>query len=64
MRSQVLDRHEVYVGNELRTRARRVLLWQVALAYHQASGSQKQQILEDPQPKLRQTLDLAPAQYG
>jgi hypothetical protein len=35
------------VGNGLRTQARRVLLQQVAPAYHQASGSQKQHILEE-----------------
>jgi hypothetical protein len=35
------------VENGLRTQARRVLLWQVAPAYHCASSSQKQQILED-----------------
>jgi hypothetical protein len=35
------------VGNGLRTQARRVLLQQVAPAYHEASGSQKQQILEE-----------------
>jgi site-specific recombinase XerD len=35
------------VGNGLRTQARRVLLQQVAPAYHQASASQKQQILEE-----------------
>jgi hypothetical protein len=35
------------VGNALRTQARRVLLRQVAPAYHQASGSQKQHILEE-----------------
>jgi hypothetical protein len=33
------------VGNGLRTQARRVLIQQVAPAYHQASGSQKQHIL-------------------
>jgi hypothetical protein len=33
------------VGNGLRAQARRVLLQQVAPAYHRASGSQKQQIL-------------------
>jgi site-specific recombinase XerD len=33
------------VGNGLRTQARRVLLQQVAPAYHRALGSQKQQIL-------------------
>ncbi len=33
--------------NGLRTQARRVLLQQVAPAYYQASGSQKQQILEE-----------------
>ena len=35
------------MGNGLRTQARRVLLQQIAPAYHQASGSQKQQILEE-----------------
>jgi hypothetical protein len=35
------------VGKALRTQARRVLLQQVAPAYHLASGSQKQQILEE-----------------
>jgi hypothetical protein len=35
------------VGNELRTRARRVLLQQIAPAYHDASGSQKKQVLEE-----------------
>jgi hypothetical protein len=35
------------VGNGLRMQARRVLLRQIALAYHQASGSQKQQILDE-----------------
>jgi len=35
------------VGNGLRTQARRVLLQQIAPAYHQASGSQKQKILEE-----------------
>jgi hypothetical protein len=35
------------VGNGLRTQARRVLLQQIAPTYHCASGSQKQQILED-----------------
>ena len=35
------------MGNGLRTQARRVLLHQVAPAYHCASASQKQQILED-----------------
>ena len=35
------------MGNGLRTQARRVLLQQVAPAYHQASGSHKQQILEE-----------------
>jgi hypothetical protein len=34
------------VGNGWRTQARRVLLQQVAPAYHQTSGSQKQAILE------------------
>jgi hypothetical protein len=33
--------------NGLRTQARRVLLGQVAPAYHTASGSHKQQLLED-----------------
>ena len=47
MRSQVLDRQEGPVGNELRTQARRVLLRQVAPAYHQASGSQKHHIPQD-----------------
>jgi hypothetical protein len=35
------------VGNGLRMQARRVLLQQVAPAYHRALGSQKQQILEE-----------------
>ena len=35
------------MGNGLRTQARRVLLRQVAPTYHCASGSQKQQILEE-----------------
>jgi site-specific recombinase XerD len=35
------------VGNGLRTQARRVLLQQVAPAYHHASGFQKQHILEE-----------------
>ncbi len=35
------------MGNGLRTQARRVLLQQVAPVYHRASGSQKQQILEE-----------------
>lgn len=35
------------MGNGLRTQARRVLLQQIAPAYHQASGSPKQQILEE-----------------
>ncbi len=35
------------MGNGLRTQARRVLLHQIAPAYHQASGSQKQHILEE-----------------
>jgi hypothetical protein len=35
------------VGNGLRMQARRVLLQQVAPAYHRAMGSQKQQILEE-----------------
>jgi site-specific recombinase XerD len=35
------------MGNGLRTQARRVLLQQVAPAYHRALGSQKQQILEE-----------------
>jgi len=46
-RSQLLDRHEEHVGNGLRTQARRVLLHQIAPAYQQASGSQKQHILEE-----------------
>ncbi|MBO0793436.1 MAG: hypothetical protein J2P36_21135 [Ktedonobacteraceae bacterium] len=35
------------MGNGWRTQARRVLLQQVAPAYHQTSGPQKQQILEE-----------------
>ncbi len=35
------------MGNGLRTQARRVLLQQVVPAFHQASGSQKQHILEE-----------------
>ena len=35
------------MGNGLRMQARRVLLRQIAPAYHQASGSQKQQILDE-----------------
>jgi hypothetical protein len=35
------------MGNRLRTPARRVLLQQMAPAYHQASRSQKQRILEE-----------------
>jgi site-specific recombinase XerD len=35
------------MGNGLRTQARRILLRQIAPAYHQASGPQKQQILEE-----------------
>ncbi|HTK11371.1 MAG TPA: hypothetical protein VL485_29645 [Ktedonobacteraceae bacterium] len=35
------------MGNGLRTQARRVLLQQVAPAYHRSSGSQKQEILEE-----------------
>ncbi len=35
------------MGNGLRTQARRVLLQQVAPAYHRALGSQKQQMLEE-----------------
>ena len=35
------------MGNGLRTQARRVLLQQVAPAYHRALGPQKQQILEE-----------------
>ena len=35
------------MGNGLRAQARRVLLQQVAPAYHRALGSQKQQILEE-----------------
>jgi len=35
------------VGNGLRTQARQVLLQQIALAYHQAAGSQKQYIVEE-----------------
>ncbi len=35
------------MGNGLRTQARRVLLQQVAPAYHHASGSRKQEILEE-----------------
>ena len=44
-RSQVFDRQEEHVGNGLRAQARRVLLQQVAPAYHRALGPQKQQIL-------------------
>ena len=46
-RSQVFDRQEEHVGNGLRTQARRILLRQIAPVYHEASGSQKQQILEE-----------------
>ena len=46
-RSQLLDRQEEPVGNGLRTQARRVLLCQMAQVYQQASGSQKQHILEE-----------------
>jgi len=35
------------VGNGLQTQARRVVLQQVAPAYHEASGVQRQRILED-----------------
>jgi len=42
----LLGREEEYVENGLRTQARRVLLQQTAPAYHQASGSQKQEILD------------------
>jgi hypothetical protein len=46
--SRCLTEHEEeQVGNELRTRARRVLLQQIAPVYHDASGPQKQQILEE-----------------
>src|SRR5450432_3963152 len=46
--SRCLTEHEEeQVGNELRTRVRRVLLQQIAPVYHDASGSQKQQILEE-----------------
>lgn len=38
---------EDYVGNGLRAQARRVLLQQAASAYHNASGTQKQEILKD-----------------
>src|SRR5260370_33053971 len=44
---RLLDRQEEHVGNGLRTQARRVLLQQVAPAYHRALGAQKQQILEE-----------------
>jgi len=43
----LLGREEEYVENGLRTQARRVLLQQVAPAYHQASGPQKQEILDE-----------------
>ncbi|MBO0792520.1 MAG: hypothetical protein J2P36_16445 [Ktedonobacteraceae bacterium] len=35
------------MGNGWRTQARRALLQQIAPAYHQTSGSQKQQILDE-----------------
>src|SRR5260221_7583927 len=44
---RLLDRQEEDVGNGLRTQARRVLLQQVAPAYHRALGAHKQQILEE-----------------
>ena len=47
MRSQVLDRQEEEVEDELRKQARRVLLQQIAPVYYQASGSQNQQLLEE-----------------
>lgn len=48
MISELLDGiKEEHVENGLRTQARRIVLQQIAPAYHQASGSQKQKILEE-----------------